>query len=125
VGSIETVNFGKLGENLARDALERNKYAVLATRYRTRVGEIDIVAADGDTLVFVEVKARRDTRCGVPAEAVTWRKQRRIITMAKYYMATHRCVGRPVRFDVVSVLAPRGCEPVIEIIRGAFAADGW
>lgn len=125
VGSAATVSFGILGEDLACEALQRRGYAVLARRYRTRVGEIDIVAADGNTVVFVEVKARRDTRCGVPAEAVTWWKQRRIITMARFYLATHRCQDRPVRFDVVSVLAPRGAAPTVEIIRGAFTADRW
>jgi len=123
MGSIGTVKFGELGENLACDALRRRGYAVLARRYRTRVGEIDIVAADGDTLVFVEVKARRNTRCGIPAEAVTWWKQRRIITMARHYMAVHRCHDRPVRFDVVSVLAPVGERPSVEVIRGAFTVD--
>jgi len=125
MGSVGTVNFGIVGENLACAALERRGYAILARRYRTRVGEIDIVAADGDTMVFVEVKARRDTRCGVPAEAVTWWKQRRIITMARFYLAVHQCQHRPARFDVVSVLAPRGAAPTVEIIRGAFTADRW
>jgi putative endonuclease len=125
VGSVGTVNFGILGENLACETLQRRGYAILARRYRTRVGEIDIVAADGDTIVFVEVKARRDTRCGVPAESVTWWKQRRIVTMARFYLATHRCQHRPARFDVVSVLAPRGAAPTVEIIRGAFTADRW
>lgn len=125
MGSTEAVSLGKTGEDLACLALTRQGYAILARRYRTRVGEIDIVAADGDTVVFVEVKARRDTRCGAPAEAVTWWKQRRIITMARFYLATHRCQQRPVRFDVVSVLAPRGAAPTVEIIRGAFTADGW
>ena len=126
VGSVRTVSFGILGENLACEALERRGYAILARRYRTRVGEIDIVAADGDAIVFVEEKARRDTRCGVPAAAGTWWKQRRIITMARFYLAVHRCQHRPVRFDVVSVLAPGGAAaPTVEIIRGAFMADRW
>jgi putative endonuclease len=125
MGSVDTVKFGIVGENLACEALQRRGYAILARRYRTRVGEIDIVAADGGAVVFIEVKARRDTRCGVPAEAVTWWKQRRIITMARHYLATHRCHHRPVRFDVVGVLAPRGAAPTVEIIRGAFTADGW
>lgn len=125
MGSLETVRLGKLGENLACDALRRQGYAILARGYRTRVGEIDIVAADGQTIVFVEVKTRRDTRCGAPAEAVTWLKQRRIITMARHYLAVHRWHERPVRFDVVSVRAPVGSQPTVAVIRGAFSADGW
>jgi len=125
MGSNATVTLGIMGENLACEALQRRGYAIIARRYRTRVGEIDIVAADGDTIVFVEVKARRDIRCGAPAEAVTWWKQRRIITMARFYLATHRCQHRPARFDVVTVLAPRGAAPTVEIIRGAFTSDRW
>ena len=73
MGSGATVALGISGENLACDALARQGYAILARRYRTRVGEIDIVAQDGETLVFVEVKTRTSGNFGVPAEAVTWR----------------------------------------------------
>ena len=62
---------GKTGEDLAVEELERRGYAILARRYRTRHGEIDIVARDGETTVFVEVKARADAECGTAAEAVT------------------------------------------------------
>ena len=80
MGSHATVALGISGENLACHELARQGYAILATRYRTRVGEIDIIARDGETLVFVEVKTRSSEDFGVPAEAVTWRKQRRIVT---------------------------------------------
>ena len=96
-------NLGKAGEDLACRELARRGYAILARRYRTRLGEIDIVADDHGTLVFVEVKTRADDRCGSPAEAVTRRKQRRLARMAADYLARSRGRHRPCRFDVVAV----------------------
>jgi putative endonuclease len=114
------VELGKLGEFLAGEALTRAGYAILARRYRTRIGEIDIVCRDGPSLVFVEVKARRSNRFGTPAEAVTARKQRRIITMAQVFLSRQRLEGCRCRFDVVSVLLPPGQSPSVRIIRDAF-----
>ena len=95
--------FGKMGENLACGELERREYAILARGYRTRFGEIDIVARDGDTTVFVEVKARAGGEFGGAAQAVTGRKQRRVTYMAMDYLSRHRLHDRPCRFDVVTV----------------------
>ena len=120
MGSDATVALGISGENLACDALARQGYAILARRYRTRVGEIDIVAQDGETLVFVEVKTRTSDRCGPPAEAVTRRKQRRIVTMAKWYLSENGLHGCLCRFDVVTVLCRRGLLPEVEVVKDAF-----
>ena len=98
-------------------------YAILATRYRTRAGEIDIVASDGDTLVFVEVKTRSSEDFGIPAEAVTWRKQRRIVAMARWYLSEKRLHGCLCRFDVVTVLWRPGRPPVLEVVKNAFLAS--
>lgn len=95
--------FGKQGEDLACAELRRRGYAILARRYRTRYGEIDIVARDGETTVFVEVKARGGGEFGGAAAAVTGWKQRRITTMAVDYLARHGLHDRPVRFDVVAI----------------------
>ena len=116
------IALGSLGESLARTALEQQGYVIVATRYRTRAGEIDIVARDGGCLVFVEVKARRHTECGTPAEAVTPRKQRRIIAMARDYLARSQSDATSCRFDVVAILLTDG-KPSIEIIRNAFDAS--
>jgi len=113
-----------MGEELARVELVRQGYAILATRYRTRIGEIDIVARERDALVFVEVKARVDTRHGTPAEAVTLWKQARIVAMAQTYLASHPRHHGPIRFDVVSVLTPPGERARVEVIRRAFTSDG-
>ena len=83
--------------------LERRGYAILERRYRTRHGEIDVIARDGDTLVFVEVKVRLTAERGTAAEAVTVHKQRRLVSMAVDYLARRRLGDCACRFDVVAV----------------------
>ncbi len=92
-------------EELAARCLEEKGYQILERNYRCRQGEIDLIALDGSCLVFVEVKYRRDGRTGDPAEAVDFRKQRRIIRTAAYY-CYNRNIGEShaCRFDVISVL---------------------
>jgi putative endonuclease len=114
-------SLGKLGEDLACRELARRGYAILARRYRTRMGELDIVARDGETLVFVEVKARATERCGAPAEAVTAGKRRTLALMAADYVARHRLHLRPCRFDVVAVEV--GPEPVVTVFPSAFTVS--
>ena len=113
---------GKQGEELACRELRRRGYAILARGYRTRHGEIDIVAKDGDgVLVFVEVKARSDQRFGGPLAAITGLKQRKLTRMALDYLARSGTVGVPCRFDVVAVnLGKR--RPRVEVVTDAFAA---
>ena len=114
-------SLGKLGEDLAVRELERRGYAILARRYRRRGGELDIVARDGATIVFVEVKTRDGDAFGEAGEAVTWLKQRRMTRLAIDYMMRHRLLGAPCRFDVVSVRVDAG-RPSIEIVQNAFDA---
>lgn len=90
---------------VARD-LEARGWRVVARNYRCRLGEVDLVALDGDTLVFLEVKRRRGLRFGSGFEAVTARKQQTIMRVAEWYML-ERPHGGPVRFDVASV-GPEG-----------------
>ena len=112
---------GELGETLACDELRRRGYAILERRYRTRYGEIDIVARHGDVLVFVEVKARMGEAFGSGAEAVTAYKQRRVAQMAADFLVRRRLHDRPCRFDVVSIAVGEGA-PHIEVFAGAFYA---
>jgi len=114
---------GVIGENLASRELERRGYAILARRYRHAGAEIDIVARDGLTLVFVEVKAREGDEFGDGAEAVTRRKRRRIAMAATDYLVRHQNEECPCRFDVVSIMLSDG-EPQIEVIPNAFDASG-
>lgn len=113
-------SLGILGEDLACDELRRRGYAILARRYRTRAGEIDIVARDGETLVFVEVKARNGCEFGGAAAAVTGWKQRRVAQMALDYLARRRALDAPCRFDVVAIDFKDG-KNRIEVYANAFA----
>lgn len=110
---------GAAGEALAVSALERRGYTILATNVRTPLGEIDIVARDGEAIVFVEVKARRSRLRGDPKAAVTPLKQRRLSLAALAYLKRTRQSGVRARFDVVAITG--GCRPPqIEIVRNAF-----
>src|SRR3954447_20285063 len=101
--SHQRIAFGKTGEDLAVEELERRGYAIVDRRWRNRSGEIDIVARDGETLVFVEVKTRDGAEFGDGAEAITDAKRRRLVRLAVEYLARERIVDRPCRFDVVAV----------------------
>ncbi|MGH9160106.1 MAG: YraN family protein [Vicinamibacteraceae bacterium] len=116
---------GESGEALACRELQRHGYAILERRYRTRGGEIDIIAEHRHALVFVEVKTRRSTSFGQPAEAVTWLKRRRLRALARDYLCHRRLGDRRCRFDVVTVLWPKDQRPTIEIIQNAFDAEEW
>lgn len=120
--SSRRIALGKTGEDLACRELERRGYAIVARRYRQRGGELDIVARDGRTLVFVEVKAREGRSFGQAVEAVTALKRRRIVQLAMDYMMRQRLVDCPCRFDVVSIDFETG-SPVIEIYQGAFDSN--
>lgn len=114
------VILGRIGEDLACCELERRGYAILARRYRRRGGELDIIARDGQTIVFVEVKARNNRNFGEPGEAVTRVKRRRIADMAVDYVVRHRLTKYPCRFDVISIQLDGGT-PAIELYQNAFS----
>jgi putative endonuclease len=110
---------GKRGEDLACAELEKLGYVVMDRRFRTRRGELDIVARDGNVLVFVEVRARSGSRYGTPFESVTWQKRQRLSHMAASYLSIKRVTTMACRFDVVSIVEERGTH-TIELVRGAF-----
>jgi putative endonuclease len=116
--------FGKTGEDLACAELERRGYAIVARRYRRRGGELDIIARDGPTLVFVEVKARDSRAFGDGAEAVTALKRRRLARLALDFVARHRLHDCACRFDVVTVHMDEG-QAAIEVFPNAFDVTGW
>ncbi|HEY3348854.1 MAG TPA: YraN family protein [Thermoanaerobaculia bacterium] len=115
------VESGRRGEDLASLLLEENSLLILARNVRYPNGELDIVALDGGTTVFVEVKLRRDSSLGAPAEAVTRTKRLRVVRAARRWLAAHSSRARSVRFDVVAVL---GDPPAVTWIKDAFRADG-
>ena len=113
---------GRSGEAVARRHLEAKGYAILAERFRTRAGEIDLVVEDGRTIVFVEVKTRRSRSAGAPEESVGPLKQRRLVRMASVFLTMRGLHGRDCRFDVVAV-EERDDGPIeIRHLRDAFRA---
>ena len=120
--TLERQALGRTGEDLAVAEIERLGYAVLDRRYRTRHGEIDIVAEEGDTVVFIKVKARATAERGTAAEAVTARKQRRVIAMALDYLSRRHLTHRRCRFDVVAIDGD-GEGRRLTLYRGAFDAS--
>ncbi len=121
--SGERLKLGEIGEDLAVLELERRGYAVLARRYRRRCGEIDIIALDGPTIVFIEVKARDGARYGPAAEAVTAVKRRRLVATAREFLVRHRLYRHPCRFDVVAVQVG-AAGPEVQLFQNAFDASG-
>jgi len=111
---------GAQGEETAVAYLSGLRYRIVERNFRCKGGEVDIVARDGKTLVFVEVKARRNMNYGPPQLAVTPFKQRQISKAALTWLAKHRQLDALARFDVIAVLFADGCEPRIEHIRNAF-----
>ncbi|MCH4178891.1 MAG: YraN family protein [Megasphaera sp.] len=99
-------SLGRWGERAAEEYLRKHKhYIILYRNYRNAIGEIDLIAIDGNTIVFVEVKTRSTCRCGRPSEAVEARKQHKIIAVAKSYLTRFDSWEQPCRFDVVEVMA--------------------
>jgi putative endonuclease len=111
---------GDAGEDLAAAALKKQGYKILERNYVTPLGEVDLIARQGKTYVFIEVKTRKNARFGAPQDAVNPAKQHKYRRLAEYYLKRKR-LGEdvPVRFDVVAItLAADG--PRIEVIRDAF-----
>ena len=101
--SRERLATGRRGEDLAAEHLRAKGYRIVERNYRCKLGEIDIVARDGDTLVFVEVRRRKTTRYGTALETVSPTKQRKVARVAQVYL-THTKADE-VRFDVVGITA--------------------
>lgn len=112
---------GRIGEDLACAELEKRGYVVLERRYRRRGGELDVIARDGRTVVFVEVKARDGRDFGDAAEAVTARKRARMTHLALDYLARHHLTECACRFDVVSIHMENEL-PVVQLFQNAFDA---
>jgi putative endonuclease len=112
--------FGKRSEHLAAEFLKRRGYHILETNYRSNAGEIDIIAREKGTIVFVEVKARSSNRFGSPKGAVTPAKQRKISMAALDYLKRSGQVDASARFDVVAIDTAGGTTD-IEVVKNAFA----
>lgn len=120
--SQQSANLGSRGEQLAADFLSASGYRIIARNYREKCGEIDIIARDGATHVFVEVKTRQGDRFGDPFEAITAHKQQQIQRTALLYLSRHGLLDEPARFDVVGVEF-KSDAPLITHLKDAFTAD--
>jgi putative endonuclease len=125
--ALDTGQMGALGEKLARKHLREKGYKILAQNYRCPAGEADLVvlarekpAGMAGTIVFVEVKTRNSDLYTDPHAAVDQAKQRRLAAISRYYLASRKTDGYDVRFDIVSIVIPRGAELQINHIEDAF-----
>lgn len=117
----EHIERGIEGEKLAVRALKKNRYKIVERNFRTPAGEIDIVARDGECLVFVEVRTRGSTEFGLPQETVAARKQKKLCTAARWYLQKKKIDSDACRFDVVGiVMMGKEDAPRVEVIKDAF-----
>ena len=113
--------FGNRGERAAVKYLKKHGFRIIVRNYRNRYGEIDVIALEEDTLVFIEVKTRRSTRTGSPLEAVDEKKQQQIMRTAQAYLSERGLNEQSFRFDVVGLLWPEEAnQPEIQHVRHAF-----
>ncbi len=110
---------GELGEQIAREYLKKRKFRIIEVNFRCRCGEIDIIARDSSTLVFIEVKTRRTATYGPPQLSITPFKQRQISKAALTYLAKNGLEGVAARFDVIGIILSDGT-PEVDHIRNAF-----
>lgn len=115
---------GQRAEAIAASHLKQMGYRIWKNNFRSRYGEIDIIAWDADYLVFVEVKSHLSEDFGVPREAVTANKQQRLSLTAQTFLSQNNLHEANCRFDVVEVIFAKAAKPTVEVIKGAFdAAD--
>lgn len=113
---------GAWGEALAAEYLRKKRYQIVGANFRTRIGEIDLIATNRHYLIFVEVKLRKNADFAMAREFVDYRKQAKIRSTAQLYLAYHPTRLQP-RFDVIEIYAPEGMEtrsPVINHLEDAF-----
>ncbi len=118
--SDRRIHLGKKGEDLATHFLVNSGYKIRLRNYRTKNGEIDIIAEEGPILTFVEVKTRQSTLAGSPFDSITYKKRQAISRVAQEYISRNKLFSMDARFDVISVLIKKGKEPQVELIKNAF-----
>ncbi len=117
---------GNKGERRAAKFLRGRGYRILARQCAGRLGEIDLIALNGETIVFVEVKTRRSDVAGHPVEAITQAKQKKLTALALAYLKRHGLLEHRARFDVVTIIWPEGSRrPEIEHYENAFEPTGF
>jgi len=116
---------GAKGERLAEQFLKKRGLKTLARRFRTPVGEIDLVMREGETIVFVEVKTQRDRAFTDPEARVTLPKQRKLLKAVKWFLTQKRWTDKPCRFDVIGIIIPPTGDPQIDHFPDAFVPERW
>jgi len=120
--SISKLNLGRLGEEKSIRYLQDKGYKILERNYKTKLGELDIIARDSETICFIEVKTRSFQDKGDPLESITSDKQHRLSKLALSYLKINNLLNRKARFDVVSVY--QDCQQTnIRLIKNAFELD--
>ena len=120
--SIAKLKLGKLGEGEAVKYLKVNGYKILERNYKTKLGELDIIAKDAKTICFVEVKTRSSKEKGLPIESITPLKQHKLSMLALSYLKLNNLLSKAARFDVVSVYQDN-TQTDIQLIKNAFDLD--
>lgn len=120
MSELDRASQGQRGETLAADFLRRNGLTVLRRNCRSKWGEIDLLARDGEAVVFVEVKTRSSSQWGRPEDAVDRAKQFKLSMTARAFCDHFKLHGRPLRFDVVAVLVDKDAPPEVKHYRDAF-----
>jgi putative endonuclease len=122
--TLKKIKLGAKGEDIVVHYLKSRGYRILERNYRVRLGEIDVIAEQGDELVFIEVKTRSDNLFGSPFESVTMQKQKQLSKVALEYISKHGCHNRSARFDVVGIELHEGSksfeDAAIELLQNAF-----
>ena len=113
------MKLGAKGEGLAVKFLKKKGYKIIEQNYKNPIGEIDIIASEGKSLVFIEVKTRENVEYGLPFEAVSHSKKRKIVKVAMLYLKKFKKLP-PCRFDVISIFYKNG-KPELELIKDAFS----
>ena len=123
VSIVTNQSLGRAGEDAAVSFLKGRGYRILKRNFKCRLGEVDIIARDGETYCFVEVKTRNSDKFGLPQEAVSNSKQRQISKAALAYLKDNNLLNEKARFDVVSILFSDK-EPKPDLIKNAFELGG-
>lgn len=120
--SKQNLYLGKSGEEIAVGLLKENGYKIIVRNYKSRLGEIDIIAKDKDTFCFIEVKTRHSDKFGMPFEAISGFKQRQISKVALAFLKENKLLDKKARFDVVSIICSED-KPKLDLIKNAFELD--
>ncbi len=123
--SYRTLGIGKKGESLAHSFLKRQGYRIIEKNFKTRLGELDIIADDNGCISFIEVRSRSDAKFGLAGESIDRRKQNRISKTALAYIKARQLEDKECRFDIVCIDGIDSAFPKISLIKNAFELAGW